>query len=128
MTDTQTFQDRITTGIPAQLPAPRPYEAATSHAPNRNIENLTVKEKKLALKNALRYFPAKHHATLLPEFLEELNIYGRIYMHRFRPQYAMHARPISDYPCKTVFVPSMRCTPDRSATILAKHLKLRRSC
>ncbi len=101
MTDTQTFQDLISIGIPAQLPAPRPYEAATSHAPNRNIENLTVKEKKLALKNALRYFPAEHHATLLPEFLAELNEYGRIYMHRLRPHYAMHARPISDYPCRT---------------------------
>ena len=101
MTDTQTFQDLIKTGIPAELPAPRTYEAATSHAPNRNIDNLTVKEKKLALKNALRYFPAEHHATLLPEFLEELNTYGRIYMHRFRPHYAMRARPISEYPCRT---------------------------
>jgi len=101
MTETQTFQDFIRTGIPAQLPAPRPYEVSTSHAPNRNIENLTIKEKKLALKNALRYFPAKYHETLLPEFLEELNTYGRIYMHRLRPHYAMHARPISDYPCKT---------------------------
>jgi len=101
MTETQTFQDLIKTGIPGQLPDPRPYEATTSHAPNRNIENLSIKEKKLALKNALRYFPAKYHKTLLPEFLEELNTYGRIYMHRLRPHYAMYARPISDYPCKT---------------------------
>ena len=101
MTETQTFQDFIRTGIPAQLPPPRAYEATTSHAPNRNIENLTIKEKKLALKNALRYFPAKYHETLLPEFLEELNTYGRIYMHRLRPQYAMYARPINDYPSKT---------------------------
>jgi len=101
MSETQTFQDLIKTGIPAQLPSPRPYEVATSHAPNRNIENLTVKEKKLALKNALRYFPSEHHATLLPEFLAELNTYGRIYMHRLRPHYAMHARPIGDYPCQT---------------------------
>ena len=101
MTTTEIFQELVICGIPKEIPSFRPYETTTSHAPNRNIENLTVKEKKLALKNALRYFPAKHHATLLPEFLEELNIYGRIYMHRFRPQYAMHARPISDYPCKT---------------------------
>ncbi len=101
MTNTQTFQDLIRAGIPAQLPTPRPYEVSTSHAPDRNIENLTVKEKKLALKNALRYFPSAQHAILLPEFLEELNSYGRIYMHRLRPHYAMHARPISDYPCQT---------------------------
>ncbi len=101
MTDTQTFQDLIKAGIPAQLPTPRPYEVSTSHAPNRNIENLTVKEKKLALKNALRYFSSEQHAILLPEFLAELNTYGRIYMHRLRPHYAMHARSISDYPCQT---------------------------
>jgi len=101
MTETHTFQDFIKAGIPAQLPTPRPYEVSTSHAPNRNIENLTVKEKKLALKNALRYFPSEQHAVLLPEFLAELNTYGRIYMHRLRPHYAMHARPINDYPCQT---------------------------
>ena len=86
MTETQTFQDFIRTGIPSLLPAPRSYEATTSHAPNRNIENLTIKEKKLALKNALRYFPAKYHETLLPEFLEELNTYGPVsYTHLTLP-------------------------------------------
>lgn len=74
-----------------------------SHAPKRNIEGiLNDNERKLAIKNALRYFSPKHHAILAPEFADELNKYGRIYMHRFRPTYAMHARPISDYPAKSV--------------------------
>jgi urocanate hydratase len=71
-----------------------------SHAPRR-VLNLTLIEKKLALRNALRYFEPKHHAELAPEFADELEKYGRIYMYRFRPDYEMKARPISDYPCQT---------------------------
>lgn len=96
-----TFQKQLLEGIPSRLPEAKPYDMAVSHAPKRNIESLTEEEKKLALKNALRYFPAKHHAKLATEFAEELERYGRIYMYRFRPDYEMHARPIEDYPCKT---------------------------
>lgn len=96
-----TFQKQLLEGIPSRLPEAKPYDMAVSHAPKRNIESLTEEEKKLALKNALRYFPAKHHAKLATEFAEELERYGRIYMYRFRPDYEMHARSIEDYPCKT---------------------------
>ncbi|HRN99224.1 MAG TPA: urocanate hydratase, partial [Flavobacterium sp.] len=92
-----TFQEQILQGIPDTLPNPKPYDAAINHAPKRK-EILTPAEKKLALKNALRYFDPKHHATLAPEFMEELNTYGRIYMYRFRPDYEMKARPIHEYP------------------------------
>ena len=97
------FQQQILQGIPGHLPAPKPCDPAISHAPKRNIDGvLSEEEKKLAVKNALRYFPAKHHAVLAREFYEELETYGRIYMHRFRPDYPMHARPIDEYPhrCK----------------------------
>ncbi|MEZ4935902.1 MAG: urocanate hydratase, partial [Saprospiraceae bacterium] len=93
------FQKAILNGIPTKLPAPFKYDKKVSHAPKRVIEGvLTGEEKKLAVRNALRYFPKKHHAVLAPEFAEELEKYGRIYMHRFRPTYKMHARPISEYP------------------------------
>lgn len=92
-----TFKEQIQQGIPDILPQQKPYEVAINHAPKRK-EILSEEEKKLALKNALRYFDAKHHATLLPEFKEELEQYGRIYMYRFRPDYEMKARPISEYP------------------------------
>lgn len=95
-----TFQEQIMQGIPTELPQPKPYELTINHAPKRK-EILTDEEKKLALKNALRYFDPKNHAELLPEFREELKNYGRIYMHRFRPDYEMKARPISDYPGKS---------------------------
>ncbi|MFQ5446221.1 MAG: urocanate hydratase [Saprospiraceae bacterium] len=97
------FQSIILQGIPDELPAPKPYDSTISHAPKRNIDGvLTESEKKLAVKNALRYFPAKHHAVLAREFAEELEAYGRIYMYRFRPDYEMYARPIDEYPhrCK----------------------------
>ena len=94
-----TFQEQILQGIPSVLPNPKPYEDGINHAPKRK-EILSEDEKKLALKNALRYFEPKHHATLLPEFKEELEKYGRIYMYRFRPDYKMYARPISEYPGK----------------------------
>lgn len=95
-----TFQDQISQGIPAELPEQKPYDTSINHAPKRK-EILTHEEKKLALKNALRYFEPKFHAELLPEFREELEKYGRIYMYRFRPDYEMKARPISDYPGKS---------------------------
>lgn len=95
-----TFQEQIVEGIPSVLPSPKPYEAAINHAPKRK-EILSDEEKKLALKNALRYFEPQHHATLIPEFKAELETYGRIYMYRLRPDYTMYARPISEYPGKS---------------------------
>ena len=95
-----TFQEQIQEGIPAVLPQPKPYETDINHAPKRK-EILTVEEKKLALRNALRYFEPKHHAELIKEFSEELEKYGRIYMYRFRPDYRIYARPISEYPGKS---------------------------
>ena len=92
-----TFKEQIQQGIPSVLPQPKAYETSINHAPKRK-EILSAEEKKLALKNALRYFDAKHHAELLPEFKAELETYGRIYMYRFRPDYEIKARPISDYP------------------------------
>ena len=94
------FQKAILEGIPAELPAPKEWDSSINHAPKRK-DILTKEEKKLALKNALRYFDPKHHKILAKEFLDELNTYGRIYMYRFRPDYKMYARPIDEYPCKT---------------------------
>ena len=94
-----TFQEDILAGIPDILPEPRPYDTSVSHAPRRK-DILSPEEKALALKNALRYFPQKHHAVLAPEFAQELLDYGRIYMYRFRPAYEMFARPIDEYPAK----------------------------
>lgn len=93
------FMVDIRAGIPNTLPDPQPYDHTVNHAPKRK-DILTPEEKKLALRNALRYFPKKFHATLAPEFLDELKTYGRIYMYRFRPTYDMHARPIDEYPHK----------------------------
>ena len=93
------FQKAICAGIPAELPPKKEMDARINHAPRRK-EILTEDEKVLALKNALRYFPEPLHKELLPEFVEELNLYGRIYMHRYRPDYEMYARPISDYPAR----------------------------
>ena len=94
------FKTDILAGIPDELPAPRPYDASVNHAPRRK-DILSAEEKELALRNALRYFPARHHAVLAPEFAEELRLYGRIYMYRFRPAYEMYARPISEYPARS---------------------------
>ncbi len=94
------FKEQILQGIPNTLPNTKPYEASINHAPKRK-EILSDEEKKLALQNALRYFEPQHHATLLPEFKEELETYGRIYMYRFRPDYKMYARPIDEYPAKS---------------------------
>ena len=95
-----TFQEQILDGIPNILPKPKPYDESINHAPKRK-EILSAEEKKLALKNALRYFDKKHHAELLPEFKNELETYGRIYMYRLRPDYKMYARPIDEYPAKS---------------------------
>lgn len=94
------FKKDIAAGIPDPLPAPREYDHSVNHAPRRK-DILTPAEKELALRNALRYFPAHLHAELAPEFARELAEYGRIYMYRLRPHYAMHARSIDDYPAKS---------------------------
>lgn len=94
------FQEEILAGIPAELPEVKPYDTEVNHAPKRK-DILSEEEKVLALKNALRYFPAKHHKVLAKEFAQELKDYGRIYMYRFRPDYEMFARPIDEYPAKS---------------------------
>ena len=94
------FQKEILAGIPDVLPPAKPYDTEVNHAPKRK-DILTPEQKKLAIRNALRYFDPKHHATLIPEFKEELRKYGRIYMYRLRPDYDMHARPIDEYPYKS---------------------------
>ena len=91
------FQADIRAGIPDVLPPAKPYDPEINHAPKRK-DILTEEEKELALRNALRYFPKKHHAELAPEFAEELRRYGRIYMYRLRPDYEMKARHIDEYP------------------------------
>lgn len=95
------FQQSVREGIPTELPAPRPYDPEINHAPKRK-DILKREEKQLAVRNALRYFDPRHHAVLAPEFAEELEKYGRIYMYRFRPAYEMHARNIMDYPHKSL--------------------------
>ena len=95
-----TFQEHILQGIPNELPTTKTYNPTINHAPKRK-EILSPSEKELALRNALRYFEPKHHATLLPEFRAELEAYGRIYMYRFRPDYEMYARPIEAYPAQS---------------------------
>src|SRR5574344_1745011 len=93
-----TFQEQILEGIPSYLPPKKEYDLSVNHAPKRK-DILSEEGKKLALKNALRYFPQKFHKELAPAFLEELKTYGRIYMYRYRPEYKIYARPISEYPC-----------------------------
>ena len=94
------FKNAILEGIPNYLPAEKEYDLSVNHAPNRK-EILNVEEKKLALKNALRYFDPKFHKELAIEFAQELKDYGRIYMYRFRPDYKMYARPIDEYPAQS---------------------------
>ena len=98
--DLNEFQKDILGGIPDELPAPKEYDKSINHAPKRKYI-LTDREKVLAIKNALRYFPKKHHEVLAKEFAEELHKYGRIYMYRFRPDYEMYARPIDQYPARS---------------------------
>lgn len=95
------FRDQILRGIPDAIPAAKPYQPSVNHAPKRK-DILNREEKKLALRNALRYFPAHMHAALAPEFAEELKTYGRIYMYRFRPDYVIKARHYRDYPHNSV--------------------------
>lgn len=96
----ENFKKTISEGIPAELPTIKPYNLKANHAPKRK-DILNDKEKKLALKNALRYFSENIHPILAPEFLGELNRFGRIYMYRFQPDYKMYARPINEYPAKS---------------------------
>jgi urocanate hydratase len=98
--ETLTFQKQVLEGIPQQLPSPKPYDESINHAPKRK-DILTADEKKLALRNALRYFDKIHHAELISEFKYELDTYGRIYMYRLRPDYKMYARPLEYYPAKS---------------------------
>ncbi len=100
MSANEDFRRQVAAGIPDILPEPRPYDSSVNHAPRRK-KILTPEQERLALKNALRYFPEKHHAVLAPEFADELRRYGRIYMYRFRPTYDMHARPIEEYPARS---------------------------
>ena len=95
-----TFQQEILTGIPGTLPEPKAYDRSINHAPVRK-DILSKDEKKLALRNALRYFPESLHAALAPEFADELKRYGRIYMYRYRPDYKIYARPVEQYPAKS---------------------------
>lgn len=99
--DIKDFQSAILRGIGDKLPSPKPLDQSVSHAPRRK-EILSSREKRLALKNALRYFKAEHHEVLAGEFASELEKYGRIYMYRFRPEYGMYARPIHDYPHRSL--------------------------
>ncbi len=100
MMTNEEFKKLILTGIPDELPQSPGYDPDINHAPVRK-DILSKEDKKLALKNALRYFDEKHHSTLAPEFAEELHKYGRIYMYRFRPEYDMKARHIDEYPHKS---------------------------
>ncbi|MBE0666167.1 MAG: urocanate hydratase, partial [Bacteroidales bacterium] len=95
------FQMQILEGIPEDLPVAKPYDPSINHAPRRK-DILTVDEKKLALRNALRYFPEKLHPVLAAEFAAELRDYGRVYMYRYRPDYEIKARPISEYPHRSL--------------------------
>ena len=94
------FQQQICAGIPATLPPVKEYDTTINHAPKRK-DILTPEQKELALRNALRYFAPEHHSILAPEFAEELERYGRIYMYRFRPEYEIYARPIDHYPARS---------------------------
>jgi urocanate hydratase len=96
----KSFHDQIKEGIPNRLPEPKAYDPSINHAPKRKAI-LSSEEEKLALKNALRYFDSVHHEVLLPEFKNELDTYGRIYMYRLRPDYKIYARPIDEYPAKS---------------------------
>ena len=97
---TKDFHQAVAEGIPSVLPPKRPYDTEVNHAPRRK-DILTDAEKRLALRNALRYFPAQMHAELAPEFADELRTYGRIYIYRLRPDYEMYARPIDAYPARS---------------------------
>ena len=118
-----TFKEQIQQGIPHELPEMPIYDSAINRAPKRK-EILTSEEKKLALRNALRYFDKKHHAVLLPEFAEELEKYGRIYMYRFRPTYKMYARDINEYPGKSTQAKEIfNCSKDEAIQAIEAPIK-----
>ena len=96
-----TFKEAVLAGIPETLPALPAYDTSISHAPKRK-DCLSHEDKKLAIRNALRYFKAEFHPVLAKEFAQELCDHGRIYMHRFRPSYSMYARPIDEYPHRCI--------------------------
>jgi urocanate hydratase len=98
---TLSFQEEILQGIPSEIPPKKPFDSSVNHAPKRK-SILSLDEKKLAIQNALRYFPKNQHNELAKDFLNELNAYGRIYMYRYRPNYKMFARPIEEYPGKSM--------------------------
>jgi urocanate hydratase len=91
------FSALVLQGISSELPPSKEFDATINHAPKRK-DILNPTEKKLAIRNALRYFPEKFHSTLAKEFAEELKKYGRVYMYRFRPDYKIYARPINEFP------------------------------
>ncbi|MGC9344021.1 MAG: urocanate hydratase, partial [Bacteroidales bacterium] len=95
------FKSLVLEGIPEDLPVAKPFDPSVNHAPRRK-DILTTEEKKLALKNALRYFPENLHSKLAAEFYDELKTYGRIYMYRYRPDYPITARTIDDFPYNSV--------------------------
>lgn len=101
MISSEEFKKQIRQGIPDELPHPKPYDASANHAPRRK-DILSKEEKKLSVRNALRYFHPRHHAVLAPEFYQELLDFGRIYMYRFMPEYNMFARPIDEYPHRSL--------------------------
>ena len=98
--DIQVFKESLTEGIPLEIPEKLTYDYSINHAPKRK-DILNQAEKRLALVNALRYFPKEQHAFLAKEFWSELMEYGRIYMHRYRPNIELYARPIDHYPAKS---------------------------
>ena len=100
ISDTDAFRNEISEGIPTTLPDRREMDGTVDHAPPRPL-SIDSDGFRLAIENALRYFPAEWHEELSKDFAEELDTYGHIYMHRFRPRYPMRARPIGDYPCTT---------------------------
>ncbi len=97
----KTFQEQIKEGIPTNIPRLKEFDTTINHAPQRK-DILNVEEKKMALRNALRYFPKEQHSELAKEFLQELHTHGRIYMYRYMPDYKMYARPITEYPGKSL--------------------------
>lgn len=117
------FKDAIRRGIPTVLPPKKELDPTASHAPVRNLKDvLSLDERRLAIENALRYFPVDWHEELAVEFAEELRLYGRIYMHRFRPDYDMVSRPISDYPCNSEQAASiMLMIQNNLDPLVAKH-------
>ena len=115
------FKKAVAEGIPATLPAAKPYDPEVNHAPKRK-KILSADEERLALRNALRYFPAELHAELAPEFADELRTYGRIYMYRYRPDYDMYARPIDEYPARSRQAAAiMMMTQNNLAPAVAQH-------